>query len=166
MDTELSISDLFAHPDIAGLAEHLGQQNKGLLLPGIAPGIRPEPVPLSFSQERLWFIDKLEGSVQYHIPLVLRLKGHLNIEALENTLRTVTDRHEVLRTVIPDNQGRGCQLIMPPGGWKLSLRDYPGYTGYKAEAGLSAYIAELTGRPFDLSRDYMLRADLIRLDTG
>ena len=55
---------------------------------------RPEYIPLSFSQERLWFIDRLEGSVQYHLPAVLRLKGELNREALERTLRHIISRHQ------------------------------------------------------------------------
>ena len=56
---------------------------------------RPERIPLSFSQERLWFIDKLEGSVHYHVPTVLRLEGNLNREALEHSIQTIVDRHEV-----------------------------------------------------------------------
>src|SRR5215203_2380105 len=63
-------------------------------------------VPLSFSQERLWFIDQLEGSVQYHLPTVLRLKGQLNIEALSNALQTIVGRHEALRTAFGEDHGQ------------------------------------------------------------
>jgi hypothetical protein len=57
-------------------------------------------IPLSFSQERLWFIDQLEGSLEYNLPAVLRLKGNLNKEALKHSFRQIINRHEVLRTVI------------------------------------------------------------------
>ena len=67
-------------------------------------------IPLSFSQERLWFIDRLEGSLTYHLPSVLRLKGKLNREALEHTLLAIMNRHEVLRTVIYEQDGQGYQL--------------------------------------------------------
>jgi hypothetical protein len=76
LDVELSIKDLFNYPTIASLSTHLGLQNEGALLSSIeVVNPRPAQIPLSFSQERLWFIDRLEGTVQYHIPAVLRLKG-------------------------------------------------------------------------------------------
>ena len=160
LDVELTIRDLFVHPTIAGLGAYLDEQNKGTLLPAIIKTGRPEHIPLSFSQERLWFIDRLEGSVQYHIPAVLRLKGALNQEALQNTLQEIIGRHEVLRTVIREHEGKGYQQIMAAAGWTLKLTKKPG-TG---EAALSAYIAAQLSKPFDLSKDYMLRAELI--ETG
>ena len=119
-------------------------------------------IPLSFSQERLWFVDRLEGSVQYHIPAVLRLKGELNRKALEDTLRTIINRHEVLRTVIREYNDQGYQHIMSAEDWTLGSIKEPGING-KKNGELSSYIAELIGRPFDLSADYMLRADLMQL---
>ena len=160
LDVELSIRDLFVHPTIAGLGAFLDEQHKGTLLPAITAAERPDYIPLSFSQERLWFIDNLEGSVQYHIPAVLRLKGELNQEALQNTLQAIIGRHEVLRTVIGEHNGQGYQQIMTADNWSLALTKKPG-TG---EAELSAYIAALLSKPFDLSKDYMLRAELI--ETG
>ena len=74
-------------------------------------------IPLSFSQERLWFIDRLEGSIQYHLPAVLRLKGRLDREVLHRTLLTIIDRHEVLRTIILEHEGQGYQQIMPVDNW-------------------------------------------------
>ena len=118
LDVELTIRDLFVYPTIMGLGVYLDEQQKGTLLPAIVKAERPEYIPLSFSQERLWFIDRLEGSVQYHIPLVLRLKGELNQEALQNTLQEIIGRHEVLRTVIGEHQGQGYQQIMTADNWR------------------------------------------------
>src|SRR3990170_8070398 len=97
---ELHTKTLFLFPTVQQLSVHLASQNKGLLVPGITSLSRPSLVPLSYSQGRLWFIDRLEGSIQYHIPVVLRLKGNLNKEALLHSLQTIVNRHEVLRTVI------------------------------------------------------------------
>ncbi|HEY8780009.1 MAG TPA: amino acid adenylation domain-containing protein, partial [Mucilaginibacter sp.] len=145
MNTELSIRDLFVHPDIAGLGAHLDQQTKGSLLPAIIAGDRPEHIPLSFSQERLWFIDRLEGSVQYHLPAVLRLQGELNGEALEKTLRQIIKRHEVLRTVIREHEGRGYQHIIPAGNWSLGTIEAPG--NKRKTADLSPLITGLINKP-------------------
>jgi non-ribosomal peptide synthetase component F/acyl carrier protein len=159
LNVELSIRDLFSHPVIAGLGAYLDQQNKGSELPAIIAGNRPEQIPLSFSQERLWFIDQLEGSVQYHIPAVLRLNGTVNPELLEKTFRAIIDRHEVLRTIIKeDTAGRGYQQILPVSGWSLTIEDYT----KKDTAALESHIEESLKTPFDLSGDYMLRASLVK----
>ena len=74
LNVELSVRDLFVYPVIASLGAYLDEQSKGTFtVPAITAGERPGQIPLSFSQERLWFIDKLEGSVQYHLPAVIRL---------------------------------------------------------------------------------------------
>ncbi|MGD4918544.1 phosphopantetheine-binding protein, partial [Xanthomonas citri pv. citri] len=87
LQAELAIMDLFLHPTVAELALHLRAQNQGLIFPSIeALPERPELIPLSFSQERLWFIDQLEGSLQYHVPAVIRMKGRLDEEALQFAL--------------------------------------------------------------------------------
>jgi hypothetical protein len=69
-------------------------------------------IPLSFSQERLWFIDQLEGTVKYHLPSVLRLSGNLNIDALRFALQTIVNRHEVLRSVFYEREGHGYQNVL------------------------------------------------------
>jgi amino acid adenylation domain-containing protein len=160
LNVELSIRELFVYPVIASLSANLDKQNKGSLLPSIVAEDRPEYIPLSFSQERLWFIDQLEGSVQYHMPTVLRLKGELNYEILANTLWTIINRHEVLRTVILEHESEGYQQIMSADDWRLDITE-------KLEGGekaLSAYIGGLVTKPFNLSKDYMLRANLIKVD--
>lgn len=84
-------------------------------------------LPVSFAQERLWFIDQLEGSVQYHIPSVLHLKGKLNIDALNYAIRQIVDRHEVLRTVLREHEGKAWQYIRKENDWQLTLADGAAY---------------------------------------
>jgi amino acid adenylation domain-containing protein len=123
---------------------------------------RPRYIPLSFGQQRLWFIDRLEGSIQYHIPLGIRIKGNLDPEAFEYALQAIINRHEVLRTVIEENDGVPYQRIIDKDQWQLTMVVKPGYDNNKE--GLHQYIKESIARPFDLSKDYMLRVELIELN--
>ncbi|HET9278298.1 MAG TPA: condensation domain-containing protein, partial [Flavitalea sp.] len=118
-------------------------------------------IPLSFSQERLWFIDQLEGSIQYNIPTVLRLKGQLNVEALSNALQTIVGRHEALRTAFGVDHAQPFQYIRDENEWKLNIIEGSHYQQGQGE--LQKSIDELIKKPFDLSKDYMMRADLIKL---
>ncbi|MEO7534403.1 MAG: amino acid adenylation domain-containing protein, partial [Ferruginibacter sp.] len=161
METEVAIKDLFIHPTIAALSTYLATSSKTLLLPPIAVQQRPEHIPLSFSQERLLFIDQLEGSTQYHIPAVLRLKGKLDTRALIHALQTVVQRHEVLRTTIKEQEGQGYQYVMDGSDWELNIIEDIEYAGDAAL--LKSYILQLIKLPFDLSKDHKLRASLVRL---
>ncbi|MBC9929146.1 non-ribosomal peptide synthetase [Chitinophaga qingshengii] len=118
-------------------------------------------IPLSFNQERLWFIDQLEGSVQYHLPAVLRLKGRLNRPALAEALQLVVNRHEILRTVILQNDGVAYQQVQPKDRWELIQEDVQHLRDH--HAALQEHIKSLTDIPFDLSADHMLRAHLLTL---
>jgi amino acid adenylation domain-containing protein len=159
---DIGIRDLFIHPTIAALSAHLQTQSPALLLPAIEVQARPDNILLSFSQERLWFIDRLEGSMQYHMHSVLRLKGKLNTPALEQALKSIVDRHEALRTIYKEHEGQPRQIIMDKGSWKLSMTQ--GFH-YKTDSdGLRQLIKEIINHPFDLAKDYMLRADLVAID--
>lgn len=116
-------------------------------------------IPLSFSQERLWVIDRMEGSAHYHIPWVLRLKGPLNKEAIEAAFKDIVNRHEVLRTVFHDKDGMNYQEVMAAGSWsmkRIRARQYA-----EDPQGLASLISSLVDAPFDLSQDHMLRVHLI-----
>ena len=120
LSVEMPISDIFDYPTIAKLSGQLEQKADAGLLPKVkASSPRPERIPLSFSQERLWFIDRLEGSVQYHVPAVLRLKGRVNAEAIEHALGEIVSRHEVLRTVFKEEDGEAFQQVKERGSWQL-----------------------------------------------
>jgi len=161
LDVELAIKDLFLHPTVADLWEHLQSQSKGLLVPSIEVQPKPEFIPLSFSQERLWFIDLLEGSVEYNLPAVLRLRGHLNKAALEHSLQMIADRHEVLRTIFLEREGKPYQLIKEKGDCRLAIIDGSSYR--QDAATLQEYIQQLINTPFVLSKDHMIRAALLEL---
>jgi len=159
---EMPIGDIFDYPTIAELCMRLGVPKNLLVLPAIEK-IEPKPdkIPLSFAQERLWFIDQLEGSVQYHTPSVLSLKGKLNIETLENAFRIVISRHEVLKYVIHEDSGKGFQRLKTDALWNLEiLKDVPLKSN---SAELQIFLRKLIDKPFDLSTDFMIRAHLICL---
>lgn len=118
-------------------------------------------IPLSFEQESLWFLDRLQGTTAYHMTWVLRLTGQLDVAALEQVGKKIINRHEILRTVIKENEGVGYQEIQPGDQWKIT------YTTTEALADqgitMSAYIDSQIQAPFDLTKDYMLRFSLVRL---
>ncbi|MCW3112576.1 MAG: linear pentadecapeptide gramicidin synthetase LgrD, partial [Segetibacter sp.] len=163
MKVELPLKEVFVHPTIARLSNHFPSGKKAeVVLPPITPvHPRPEKIPLSFSQERLWFIDKLEGSRQYHIPVVLRLKGTVNTDVLELSLKTIVDRHEVLRTVFIEEDGQAFQQIKDRDHWQLRITDRSNSKEDRKEQ--QQYIRELISQRFDLAADDMLRAELIPL---
>ncbi|MEX6690965.1 non-ribosomal peptide synthase/polyketide synthase, partial [Danxiaibacter flavus] len=162
MQVEIAIKDLFLHPTIENLAASLYSRKQALLLPVIRHDIRPDHIPLSFAQERLWFIHLLQGSIQYHMPVVLRLKGKLNEGALNYALKEIIHRHEILRTIIKEEEGKAYQFIQQEECWQLNKTDNFKYG--KDVQELNHYIEKLVSKPFDLDKDYMLRADLITLE--
>ena len=118
-------------------------------------------IPLSFSQERLWFIDHLEGSVQYHSPAIMRLNGYLDTVALSHALKSLIRRQDALRTVFHEIDGNVYQSLKSGDDWELQLVDG---LPYKDDAGaLKQYIEKLVKEPFDLANDYPIRGTLIKL---
>ncbi len=162
LDIEMPIADLFEYQTIASLAAQVDSKSGTEVIPPIQLAQRPDRIPLSFSQERLWFIDQLEGTVSYHSPTVLRLKGKLNLAALTFALHNIINRHEVLRTVFDEVDGKPFQTIKDAADWQIILVD--GLIYKEDKLGLQSYIDKLIKAPFDLSKDYMLRADLINLE--
>ena len=148
------------------LAEELGYPRESLGLRRIAPTPwrTGEPLPLSFAQERLWFLDQLEaGQATYNVPAALRLTGRLDPEALAASLAEAVRRHAALRTTFRAVDGRPAQLLAepaaPPAPW-INLSALP-VDHREAEAWRVA--AESAGAPFDLERGPLLRARLVRL---
>jgi amino acid adenylation domain-containing protein len=159
--TEFSIDApvklLFDNTTISALGHLIDQQEKNTALPFIGVQERPAKIPLSFSQERLWLIHRIEGSSHYHIPIVLKLKGRLDKAALEHAFRSVINRHEVLRTVIREEDGQAYQHILPKDQWRL--QEATSYNGT-----LNEFISAVVHQPFDLGNDHLLRVKLLKLD--
>ncbi|HEY0401603.1 MAG TPA: amino acid adenylation domain-containing protein, partial [Blastococcus sp.] len=122
------------------------------------------PLPLSFAQERLWFIDRLQpGLTAYNIPLALRIEGETSPAVLAALLGEVVRRHEVLRTTFRATEERPAQVIAAAGGWSLPLVDLSGLSaGVRLDLARCLAQAE-ADRPFDLERGPLLRATLLRL---
>ncbi|MDX3387859.1 amino acid adenylation domain-containing protein [Streptomyces niveiscabiei] len=156
LGADLSVRDVFEARTPAALA---GATGRGLPpRPPLVRTARPKRLPLSFAQNRLWFLDNLDGSGSaYHIPLAVRLTGELDPAALEAALADVTDRHEILRTVFPADAGKPWQRILP------ADRARPHLTVCDAAPDTVAQLlADEVARPFDLARETPLRARLLR----
>src|SRR6185503_17956257 len=114
-------------PTVAGLAQTIEiAQRAGneLSAPALVPISHEMKLPLSFAQQRLWFLDQLEpGSSFYNVPAAVRLSGRLNVEALERTLSEVVRRHEVLRTRFIAIDGEPVQVVDAPEPLKLEVVD-------------------------------------------
>ena len=160
LNKELRVGDIFDYPTIKTLAEFIDNQQHQILLPPITSEKRPERIPLSYAQERLWFIDQFEGSVQYHQPTVLRLEHGLDKKILESAIRDLVDRHESLRTVIKSEEGIAYQELISAENWKLEQSIYH----ENEESTPSSLIKSVVMQAFDLSNDFMLRAHLVDCD--
>ncbi|REG90461.1 non-ribosomal peptide synthetase, partial [Flavobacterium aquicola] len=152
LSKEIEIADIFAYTTISELGTHISAQSEGVLLPSIVVENRPVRIPLSFSQERLWFLDQLQGSTEYHIPIVLGLEGALEVSILEQTLQEIVARHEVLRSMLLSEDGIGYQEIISAEDWSLDQAIV------SDDLSLENNIADYVNKPFDLSKDFKLRA--------
>jgi amino acid adenylation domain-containing protein/non-ribosomal peptide synthase protein (TIGR01720 family) len=147
---------LFEASSVRALAERIGRGDAEDA-PALEPVVRDGPMPLSFAQERLWFLQQLETpSAAYHISAALRLRGTLDKDALATALTDVVRRHEALRTRIETQAGRGVQIVDAP---------YPIDFAVEAvdEVCANERVQELVNEPFDLARDRLVRVGLLRL---
>jgi len=139
----------------------IGLQNQA---PPLQPVLRHENLPLSFPQERLWFLDQLApGSSAYNIPMAFRMVGSLNVSALEQSLNEILQRHEALRTSFAIIDGRPMQVIASEKMMTISVVDLRELPEAEREAQTWQLVTEETVRPFDLSRGPLLRAALFLL---
>ncbi|HMC03894.1 MAG TPA: condensation domain-containing protein, partial [Actinomycetota bacterium] len=164
---EVSPRALFTTPTVAGLAAALGADalSGGSGEISTIPVVdRQGPLPLSFAQQRLWFLDNFEpGSTEYITPTALALRGSLDVEALKVALDGLVARHESLRTTFDSVDGRGVQVVHEPSEVAIPVVDLSDLPEPQREAELSRILEEEAGTPFDLSRGPLLRARLVAL---
>ncbi|MFF7566135.1 non-ribosomal peptide synthase/polyketide synthase, partial [Streptomyces pseudovenezuelae] len=160
---ELPLADLFDRPTVRDLAPLLDRSDAGVVVPRMTRIDRDRPLPLSFAQQRLWFLDQLEpGSVEYALLSPVHWNGHLDVAALRAALGGVVARHEVLRTrLVADTDGVARQVIDPPHPFALPVVDVS--TGTNPAAVARRLVAADAGVPFDLATGPLVRATLIRL---
>ncbi|MHB9999366.1 amino acid adenylation domain-containing protein [Bacillus spizizenii] len=154
MGAELGIANLFDEPTVAGLAAHLHQAQN--IRPALQRAERPERIPLSFAQRRLWFLHCLEGpSPTYNIPVAVRLSGELDQGVLQAALYDLVCRHESLRTIFPESQGTSYQHILDADQARPVL-----HVTEITEKELSERFAEAVRYSFDLAAEPAFRAEL------
>ncbi|MDY7076205.1 MAG: amino acid adenylation domain-containing protein [Chloroflexota bacterium] len=131
----------------------------------IQPIPRDGDLPLSFAQQRLWFLDQFEpGSPFYNVPSAVRLAGPLDVAALEQSLNEIVQRHQVLRTTFQTVDGRAVQVIAPKLTLTLPVVDLGGLPEAEREAEVRRLAAENAQQPFDLAQGPLLRVTLLRLE--
>ncbi|MEM7134559.1 MAG: amino acid adenylation domain-containing protein [Chloroflexota bacterium] len=173
LNLEIPLKSLFEAPGLEDFAQILSQaqeRTEQRIIPRLeaaSPWVRrDQPLPLSFAQQRLWFLDQLEpDNAFYNIPIVLRLTGQLNVAALEASFRYLIERHESLRTVFrtAENDGEAIQIIRPP-AWaaKFALTVRPVTDNQEAQR-----LAQLEATtPFTLSEGPLLRVQLLQIMGG
>ncbi|MGA3706678.1 amino acid adenylation domain-containing protein, partial [Ralstonia nicotianae] len=162
LGAELGLTELFAQPSLSAVAQAI-VRGQGTALPAITVADRGEPLPLSFAQQRLWFLAQMEGgSEAYHIPVGLRLKGELDEEALRRALDRIVARHEALRTRFEVQEGQAVQFIVPADvGLTLEWVDLSTEEASEHQLGLQAEAEART--PFDLEQGPLIRGRLVKL---
>jgi NAD(P)-dependent dehydrogenase (short-subunit alcohol dehydrogenase family)/acyl carrier protein len=164
------LRDLFEQPTVRGLADTLESGLRGKAktestrLGRIRRVNREEGLPLSFAQQRLWFLDQLDsGNTAYNIPLAVRLRGELDLAVLERTLNEVVRRHESLRTTFSYVAGQGVQIIRELEVVSLPMADLSEAPETEREIEVRRLITEEAQRFFDLEKGPLMRVKLFRL---
>ncbi|HSF41083.1 MAG TPA: amino acid adenylation domain-containing protein, partial [Thermoanaerobaculia bacterium] len=167
---ELSLIQVFQSPTVAALAEVIERPGAGAEFPELPPirkAPRDQPIPLSFPQERVWFLDQLTaegGNIAYNFQVTIWFKGPLDASVFERTLAEIVRRHEVLRTSFPGIDGRPVQVIHEP--WPvvlpvIDLRALPEALRFEESERL---VFESTQKPFDVAQIPLILWRMLRLE--
>src|SRR5690606_39099056 len=156
---QISLEDLFSHPTVAELSSlMLLNSPEGDIALLDTPKIKTSDALLSYSQESLWFIDQLEGTLPYHLPIAFKIVGQPDVDALTRSLKSLLERHEVLKSAVVEKEGRRYSSPLSVDQWSLHLLD-----GQRSDEGLQKQLEAFLNAPFDLARDFMLRAALTKI---
>ncbi|MEW5930148.1 MAG: amino acid adenylation domain-containing protein, partial [Gemmatimonadota bacterium] len=168
---EVPLRALFEAPTVAELAERVEEMRRagaGVQVPPIVKVPRDgSPLPLSFAQARLWFIDQLEpGSAAYNIPVPLWVRGAVDVRVLAGALSELVRRHEALRTVFRSTAGEPTQVVLPAAPVPLPSVDLRALSPEARRIETKRLAAEDAARPFDLASGPLLRTTLVRSGEG
>ncbi|HEX6501142.1 MAG TPA: amino acid adenylation domain-containing protein [Micromonosporaceae bacterium] len=163
LGVDLPLRAVFESPTLAALAVRLRDAPKAQSAP-IPRAPRDQPLPLSFVQERIWFLQQFEpGSANYNVPRALRLRGHVDLDTVTRALADLEVRHEILRTTFPDIDGEPVQCVHEPRGIPVAMVDRRGLPDDERDAWLREYVVTAGQQPFDLANGPLLRVTLVRL---
>ncbi len=160
---DVEVAALFERPTLAGFAQRVAVAGAAKL-PPVLPASRTAPLPLSFAQQRLWFLAQLDprASAAYLVPGAVRMVGTLDVLALEAALARIVVRHEVLRTSFRTLEGTPVQVIAPPEeGLALEHVDLSSHA--QPQAAAECIVHDEATTPFDLARGPLIRGKLLRL---
>ncbi len=164
---ELPLRALFEAPTIDELAtriETAQRQGLGLSAPPLVAQPRSDALPLSYAQERLWLLEQIGGpGTAYNMPAAVELRGALNAAALQRAFAVIVGRHEVLRTRFAVMEGNPVQVIDPADRFELAIEDFGGRPEGERMAAARERVIALIQQPFDVERDALFRAHLLRL---
>ncbi|MGW5918026.1 amino acid adenylation domain-containing protein [Nocardia fluminea] len=158
LDATIPVSMIFEAPSVARLAAR-AESHAATGRVALTAQPRPRRIPLSYAQQRMWFLNRLEpGSAAYSIPIVLRLSGQLDLDALRAAIEDVLDRHEVLRTVYPYAEGEPSQVVLPVEQAAVPLTVTP-----VAESDLDESLAAFVSAVFDVTVEAPVRMRMFEL---
>jgi amino acid adenylation domain-containing protein len=167
LGVELPLRSMFESPTPAGMAsaiDALRRSGRGLDIPPIASVARDRDLPLSFAQQRLWFLNQMEpDNPFYSLPWAMRMQGRLDKNALERSLQDIVARHEVLRTRFVASESGVTQVVDTAAQIPLKQFDLSGVAAASREDRLQEQIKREIQQPFDLARGPLMRAALWQL---
>jgi amino acid adenylation domain-containing protein len=175
LGVEVPLAGLFRQPTVAAMAALVEQARLGKVaadLPVLPPLRRVprggRPLPLSYAQERVWFIDQLAagGNMAYNFQAAIGIRGPLRVELLARALGEIVRRHEVLRTTFPAVDGLPIQLVHPPAGFALPVIDLGRLPAARRQERAEALVRQLIRTRFDLERGPLFHWRLLRLDAA
>jgi amino acid adenylation domain-containing protein len=164
---EMPLRAVLEDPTVAALGawiESARCAGEGLRLPSLVAAERPDEVPPSFAQQALWFLDKLApGQATFNMPVAVRLKGPLDVDAFDRSLAEIVRRHEALRTTFVEVDGRPFQVVAPELTVPVTIEDLHALIPSRREAAVRRLAAAAARFPFDLARGPLIRAQVLRL---
>ncbi|CAM2005626.1 non-ribosomal peptide synthetase [Acanthopleuribacter pedis] len=164
MQARLELRDLFAAPTVAEAVQRLQPLQEE---PGVSPlqrRTRPAVLPLSFAQQRLWFLERLEApGPTYNMPAALRIRGNLDMKALFTAVETIIDRHESLRTNFTEVDHMPVQIIHAHQQLEVRRRDLRGLDPDARESAAHEWLQDQANQPFNLEEDALFRMALAQL---